>query len=123
METITFQCSKCQKVMRISADNAGKRAKCSKCGQGLVIPQKSQPLNTGGAAQQSSVALFGEEDESVYKFAEEAAPDAKGEKKDEKFKISDLYDVDEDEEDEDDEDDEEEEKKEREAMRLLSQRR
>jgi hypothetical protein len=43
MELITFNCSACQQVLKVSADNAGKQAKCPRCGAGLVIPNASAP--------------------------------------------------------------------------------
>jgi hypothetical protein len=41
METITFRCSACQHVLRVSADKAGRKAKCVKCGTPLTIPTAS----------------------------------------------------------------------------------
>ena len=38
METITFRCNACQHVLRVSADKAGRKAKCVKCGAPLTIP-------------------------------------------------------------------------------------
>lgn len=41
MSTITFQCYSCQKVLRVGADKAGKKAKCVQCGTILTIPVSS----------------------------------------------------------------------------------
>lgn len=38
MSTITFQCSGCNQTLRVSADKAGKKVKCPKCGAVLPIP-------------------------------------------------------------------------------------
>jgi hypothetical protein len=38
MDLITFNCSACQQVLKVSADNAGKQAKCPRCGALMVIP-------------------------------------------------------------------------------------
>src|SRR5262245_25087176 len=100
MDIITFQCTNCQKVMRIGADKAGKRAKCSKCGTSLVIPAQSQPLNT--ATQQARKDIFGEDDEALYTFQQDAAPVDDATKKKEKISIKDLYDIDDDDEEKDD---------------------
>lgn len=126
MDIITFQCSNCQKVMRIDASKAGKKAKCSKCGQSLVIPSQSQPLGTGGAGQAARLALFGEEDDNVYKFQDAPEVESQATGKDKKLDIKDLYKVDDEDDEDEDEDDaaaEAEEEKEREQRRLLSERR
>lgn len=50
MELITFSCSSCNQVLKVSADNAGKQAKCPRCGAALVIPSSSAapaPPRTG----------------------------------------------------------------------------
>jgi hypothetical protein len=41
MDLITFNCSSCQQVLKVSADNAGKQAKCPRCGTAMVIPYAS----------------------------------------------------------------------------------
>jgi hypothetical protein len=41
METITFRCSTCKFVLKVGADKAGRKAKCSKCGTLLTIPTAS----------------------------------------------------------------------------------
>jgi hypothetical protein len=41
MDLITFNCSSCQQVLKVSADNAGKQAKCPRCGTAMVIPRAS----------------------------------------------------------------------------------
>jgi uncharacterized membrane protein len=38
METITFRCTTCKFVLKVGADKAGRKAKCSKCGTLLIIP-------------------------------------------------------------------------------------
>src|SRR3954469_9299938 len=37
-ELITFRCTKCEHVLKIGAEKAGRKAKCPKCGEGLTIP-------------------------------------------------------------------------------------
>src|SRR4051794_24472962 len=37
-ELITFKCTKCQHVLKIGAEKAGRKAKCPKCGQAVTIP-------------------------------------------------------------------------------------
>jgi hypothetical protein len=49
MELITFSCSACQQVLKVSAENAGKQAKCPRCGAAMVIPNTSTTRGTGGA--------------------------------------------------------------------------
>ncbi len=41
MDTITFQCYSCNQVLKVGANNAGKKAKCVKCGTILTIPVAS----------------------------------------------------------------------------------
>jgi hypothetical protein len=41
MELITFNCSSCQQILKVSADNAGKQAKCPRCGATMIIPNAS----------------------------------------------------------------------------------
>jgi hypothetical protein len=119
MNIITFQCSKCQKVLRIGAENAGKKARCSKCGQSLVIPNESQPPSNPSTPARFDP--FGDEGESTYSFADDAPPDVKDNTSG-KVRLQELYARDEDAVD-DDEDDEEKEAKEREQQRLLGARR
>lgn len=38
MATITFRCSSCQQMLKVSADKAGKKVRCGKCGTILPIP-------------------------------------------------------------------------------------
>jgi hypothetical protein len=42
METITFRCTTCQQVLRVSADKAGRKAKCTQCGTALTIPAQAE---------------------------------------------------------------------------------
>src|SRR5437762_11726114 len=44
METITFRCTACGHVLKIGADKAGRKAKCTKCGQTLTIPATSEAI-------------------------------------------------------------------------------
>jgi hypothetical protein len=119
MNIITFQCSNCQKVLRIGAENAGKKARCSKCGHGLVIPKESQPPSNPSTPARFDP--FADEGESIYSFANDPPPDIKDSTSG-KVRLQDVYGRDED-EDTDDEDDEEKEAKEREQQRLLGARR
>lgn len=52
MEPIRFSCTKCQHVLRVGADKAGKKAKCPKCGTVLTIPAATAPApaEAGAAA-------------------------------------------------------------------------
>jgi hypothetical protein len=43
MDLITFSCDACHQVLKVSADNAGKQAKCPRCGAAMVIPNASGP--------------------------------------------------------------------------------
>jgi hypothetical protein len=59
MDTITFRCSACQHVLRVSADKAGRKAKCIKCGTPLTIPasnaeQSQEAALTPAAAKKES---------------------------------------------------------------------
>ena len=39
--TIQFNCPNCDSVMAFADKHVGKRAKCTTCGQRLIIPEKS----------------------------------------------------------------------------------
>jgi hypothetical protein len=43
MATITFRCSSCQQALKVGADKAGKKAKCTKCGTALTVPAADEP--------------------------------------------------------------------------------
>jgi hypothetical protein len=43
MESITFQCYSCHQILKVSADKAGRKAKCVKCETVLTIPATSTP--------------------------------------------------------------------------------
>src|SRR2546421_10930791 len=42
-ELITFRCTKCQHVLKIGQEKAGRKAKCPKCGHGLTVPDATPP--------------------------------------------------------------------------------
>jgi hypothetical protein len=115
MEVISFRCAACKHVLKVGADKAGRKAKCSKCGQELTIPKPSpQPPEktappapaTPEATETKSKAYSDDEDDDggTYVFHKEAAPPEEPKKKTKRHD-------DEDDDDEDDEDDEEEEDK------------
>jgi hypothetical protein len=58
MDLITFRCSSCNRGLKIPADKAGRKVKCTKCGTSLTVPAKSEP--TPAASPSKS---FVEEDE------------------------------------------------------------
>lgn len=68
MEVITFQCSKCRHTLRIGADKAGRKARCTKCGSELVIPPANPPPKPAAAADPDDEYSGG----GVYGFKEEA---------------------------------------------------
>jgi hypothetical protein len=45
MSTITFNCTKCGQAMRVGADKAGRKAKCTKCATILTIPAAEEVLD------------------------------------------------------------------------------
>jgi hypothetical protein len=53
MDLITFNCNTCQQILKVSADNAGKQAKCPRCGAGMVIPDASTTGPQGPPPQPS----------------------------------------------------------------------
>src|SRR6266542_1841179 len=38
MEPITFRCTACNQVLKVSADKAGRQVKCNKCGAAVTVP-------------------------------------------------------------------------------------
>jgi hypothetical protein len=51
MSFITFQCYGCNQMLKVSADKAGRKAKCNKCGTLLTIPVASAGPGAGPAAE------------------------------------------------------------------------
>ncbi len=47
MEEITFNCPSCRQVFKIGAENAGREAKCPRCGAPMVIPAPAPGAATG----------------------------------------------------------------------------
>ena len=65
-ELITFKCTKCQHVLKIGTEKAGRKAKCPKCGQGVTIPgANATPENPAQKKDED------EEDGSAYGLADE----------------------------------------------------
>jgi hypothetical protein len=78
METITFRCTTCKFVLKVGADKAGRKAKCSKCGTLLVIPAGSDagppaPPPPAPAAGKKSTD-DDEEGDKTYQLKETAEP-------------------------------------------------
>src|ERR1700704_6395879 len=75
MELISFRCTSCNQGMKVGADKAGRRIKCTKCGTPLTIPspQKEAP----------PPPMEEEDDKKGYSIAtapDEAEPEAKAKK-------------------------------------------
>jgi hypothetical protein len=49
MDLITFRCSSCNQGLKVPADKAGRRVKCTKCGTSLTVPATSQAGTVPGA--------------------------------------------------------------------------
>lgn len=43
MDLISFRCTSCKQVLKVSSDKAGRKAKCVKCGKDLTIPAAQPP--------------------------------------------------------------------------------
>lgn len=67
MAAITFRCSSCQQMLKVSADKAGKKVRCGKCGTILPIP-------AGDAADQVKAAPKSPPPVSDDDFDDEAEP-------------------------------------------------
>ncbi len=92
MGVISFRCASCQQVLKVGSAKAGRRAKCTKCGKELTIPQASAPAEekkkpeAAVPADQPKSSAFGEDDDddgAAYTFINEPAPpeEAKPQKK------------------------------------------
>jgi hypothetical protein len=53
MDTITFKCPSCKFALKVAADKAGRKAKCTKCGAALTVPAKSETAPAATAAKKS----------------------------------------------------------------------
>jgi len=79
MNVITFRCAACQHQMRVSADKAGRRAKCTKCGKEVRVPPAS-PSPAEAAAPADALAKAkvqggdAEDDGGSYSFVDQPAP-------------------------------------------------
>src|SRR5580698_3294600 len=61
METITFQCSACKFTMKVGADKAGRKGKCSKCGAEITVPNHTPPVPPPAAKK--TAADYDDDDE------------------------------------------------------------
>lgn len=68
-DLITFKCVKCQHVLKIGADKAGRKSKCPKCGESQTIP-------TPKATAQELLDQEEEAGQGAYGFADEPASTA-----------------------------------------------
>jgi hypothetical protein len=50
MDLITFRCSSCHQGLKVPADKAGRRVRCTKCGTALTVPATSQADGPGAKA-------------------------------------------------------------------------
>src|SRR5213595_3171279 len=74
METITFRCTACGHVLKIGADKAGRKAKCTKCGLALTIPATSEAIEKPALAAkpEETVPALGPSDAPApYKYIDE----------------------------------------------------
>jgi hypothetical protein len=72
MELITFRCTSCNQGLKVGADKAGRRIKCTKCGTPLTVPAAS-PKESAAPAKPAPAAKPGGEDEDedgggIYSF-------------------------------------------------------
>src|SRR5437588_4454447 len=75
MEVISFRCWSCKQVLRIGADKAGRKAKCTKCGTELTIPAVSADGETPTPAPEPKPYVYQEEDGGgTYGVIKEAEP-------------------------------------------------
>jgi len=113
MDAISFRCAACKQVLKVAADKAGRKVKCTKCGKELTVPKPSpQPAEKSSpaapavpaATETKSKQYSDDEDDdgAAYTFIEPPKPveEAKPKKK-----------RGDDDEDEEEEEEEEEEKK------------
>jgi hypothetical protein len=66
---ITFKCNKCRSVVRTADENAGKKGKCPKCGQALVVPAVTEPINPSSELQFSSPPTTDKSQQNEYRLA------------------------------------------------------
>ena len=88
MAVITFRCPACKLVLKISADKAGRKAKC-KCGAELTIPLVSEDMPAAAAAASTAAARsagFKEDDDAGGGYGLAAEPEPVEEKPKEKPK-------------------------------------
>jgi hypothetical protein len=94
MEVISFRCGACKQVLKVGADKAGRKVKCTKCGKEWTVPKPSpQPAEktappaaapAAPAAAETKAKMYGDEEDDdggTYAFHQEPAPPAEAKKK------------------------------------------
>src|SRR5262245_17477254 len=74
MTTITFSCAACGQVLRVGADNAGKRAQCVKCGAIVAIPASSQAMSQAVQPSSSSPSAPPPPARNDFDFVDDPGP-------------------------------------------------
>src|ERR1051325_11418708 len=74
MDAISVRCKSCKRVMKFSADKAGKKVKC-KCGNVVMVqPPQDKAPKTAEEADEAAELLLAEDPEPVVAQVEETAP-------------------------------------------------
>ena len=88
MDLITFRCTSCNQGLKVGADKAGRRIKCSKCGTALTIPAGPAEDGKAGAASglapQPPIKEVAEEEDDKKGYGFLASP---GEEDEQKSKV------------------------------------
>ncbi len=94
MAFISFRCTSCNQGLKIGADKAGRKIKCSKCGTVLVVPRAETPMEPAVAPDvERPSAPMDDEQEDIKSYGlivepqapEQAGEDAKPKKAQEKL--------------------------------------
>ncbi len=65
-ELITFRCARCQHVLKIGTEKAGRKAKCPKCGEGLTVPGAEEEPVKQAEDDEDDASGYGLADEPVH---------------------------------------------------------
>src|SRR5271165_3351091 len=98
MDLISFRCTSCNQSLKIGADKAGRRIKCTKCGTPLTVPHAEvAPSDAASAgsqlpAEERAKKTFDDEDDNKKGyglFVDPAAEEEERKKREEKPKKDD----------------------------------
>jgi hypothetical protein len=128
MDYITFRCTSCKQGLKVGADKAGRKVKCTKCGTALTVPDPSAPKPAPKPSTAKGLLDEDEDSGGIYgvegldtnpKPAAPAAPARSEQVEDQRPSRRRRFRDEDDEEEDEDEDEETQEEKDEALLRRL----